>query len=300
MGKRSIGVMAVGLAGAMVLGACGSDAKALSKAEYIAKGDALCKSFDGQADPAFEKMFEEFPEVDMAVAKSEMPKIAEAADKFVADFKALEGPEADAATIGEIEKGLDKADSIFATAAGHAKAGDEEKFKATLFSSFEEFDKLDEKSRNYGFKVCGEEDEDGEGEGDEKGPATPLTPEQQAFVTEADAVCKEAEDIVDPSLGPIFSGNLPEAAKALNDVIIPAGREELAKLRALTPPKGDEAKVKSLLDSIEAGLPNLDATAAAAAAGDKAGFDAALKKVIAGFEETEGPFREYGFKDCGD
>lgn len=299
MRKRSIGAMAVGLTGAMVLAACGSDAKALSKAEYIAKGDALCKTFDGQVDPAFDKMFEEFPDVDMAVAESEMPKVAEAATKFVADFKALEGPEADAATIGEIEKGLDKADSTFATAAGHAKDGDEEKFKATLFSSFEEFDKLDEKSRAYGFKVCGEEDDD-EGEGDEEGPATPLTPEQQAFVTQGDAVCEEAESIVDPSLGPIFSGNLPEAAKALNDVILPAGREELAKLRALTPPKGDEAKVKTLLDSIEAGLPNVEATAAAAAAGDKAAFDVALKKVIDGFEETEGPFRAYGFKNCGD
>lgn len=297
MGKRSMGAIAAGLAAAMVLAACGSDEE-LSKAEYIAKGDALCKSIDAEGDPTFDKIFAEFPDVDMAVAKAELPKVAESTEKFVADFTGLEGPEADAAVIDKINAGVEKLGATISTAAEHAKAGDEDKFKETLFESFEEEDVLDKTSRDYGFKVCGSEDEQ-EGEDDEGGPATPLTPEQQAFVDQGDAVCKAADEIVEPKLGPVFSAKLPEAATVLKDVILPSQRDQVAKLRALTPPPGDEAKVKELIDSLDAVNPAIEKLLVAAEAGDKAAYDAAFKDVTKGFEATEEPFEEYGFEECG-
>lgn len=297
MGKRSIVAIAVGLAAAMVLAACGSDEE-LSKAEYIAKGDALCKSFDAQVDPSFDKMFAEFPEVDMAVAKTEMPKIAESAKSFAADFTGLEGPEADSAVIDKINAGVRKAETTFATAAGHANAGDEEKFKETLFESFEEFDELDKQSRDYGFKVCGEEGDD-EGEDDEDGPDPQLSPDQQAFVSKADEVCQASDEKIEPKLGPVFSAKLPEAATVIKDVILPSQRDQVATLRALTPPPGDEARVKELIDSIDAVTPAIERLLAAAEAGDKEAYDAAFRDVTRGFEATEEPFKEYGFEECG-
>ncbi|HUR18048.1 MAG TPA: hypothetical protein VMZ51_03805 [Acidimicrobiales bacterium] len=300
MRKRSIGPIAVSLAAAMVLAACGSDEE-LSKAEYIAKGDALCKAIDEEGDPTFDKIFAEFPDVDMAVAKSELPKVAEATEKFVADFTDLEGPEADAAVIEKINARVKKLGTTISTAAEHAKAGDEEKFKETFFENFDEFEALDKASRDYGFKVCGEEDEDedeDEGKGKGKGPATPLTPEQQAFVDQGDAVCKAADEIVEPKLGPVFSAKLPEAATALK-VILPSQRDQVAKLRALTPPPGDEAKVKELIDSLDAVNPAIEKLLAAAEAGDKTAYNAAFKDVNRGFEATEEPFEEYGFEECG-
>lgn len=299
MGNRMIGAVGAGLAAMMVLGACGGDDEALSKTEYIAKGDALCKSLDAQVDPAFDKMFAEFPEVDMAVAKKEMPKVAAATKKFAADFTALEGPEADAKTIDQLNTGVQKFPTVLGAAARHAEAGDEEEFKSTLFENFEEFDKVDEQARDYGFKVCGAEDEDEGEEGEEGGPATPLSPEQQAFVSQADEICKASDEIIEPKLGPVFSAKLPEATTAIRDIILPAQRDQIAKLRALTPPKGDEAKVKGLVDSLEAVNPGIERLLAAAEAGDKKAYNEALRQVGEGFEATEEPFESYGFEECG-
>lgn len=279
---------------AMVLGACGGGER-LSKAEYIAKGDALCKKSDDAIDPKFDAIFADFPNVDMAKAKAEFPKITAAFDDFRADFEDLEGPEADEKQIDALHADLVKLDGVLDKAGAAAQKGDEEAFKKTLFDAFPLFDETDERARAYGFKVCGAEDDEEE---EEDGPRPVLSPEQQAFVQQADAICERTEEESERFLSPIFSGDLDKAPAAIREVQA-IERRQIAELRALKPPAGDEAKVKQLLDSREQVINSIDGLVAAADRKDKAAYDAALREVGEGFEKVDDEFGSYGFEECG-
>ena len=74
------------------------------------------------------------------------------------------------------------------------------------------------------------------------------------------------------------------------DVVIPRLREQIADLRALTPPTGDEQEVAAIYDAAEAGIEKL--------AADPALFndEGAVTREL---NQAERLARSYGFFDCG-
>ena len=138
-----------------------------------------------------------------------------------------------------------------------------------------------------------------------------LVPSQRDYVVQADTICirqreaieAEAEtalgidsrDFTVADSGEITfkPGRAPAPARIERfgtEVVLPAFREQLARLRALTPPEGDEAAVAEIYDTAERGLDRLEA--------DPSQFNdrAAVRREL-GRARSLG--RRYGFFECG-
>lgn len=126
--------------------ACGGDEekKPLSKADYIAKGDAICKKESAKSDAAAEKLTEQSSAADFAEFKKVLVPALEAQ---VSGLRDLEPPEADA----------DKLNAIYdqvADVTKKIKAAEPANFP-TLFEA-DPFGKPNAEATAYGFKVCGQ------------------------------------------------------------------------------------------------------------------------------------------------
>lgn len=119
---------------------------------------------------------------------------------------------------------------------------------------------------------------------------------QQGIETEAEARFKiGAEDFtVTPSGEVIFKpGRRPSAARIERfgaEVIVPAFRKQLADLRALTPPRGDEATVAAIYLAAEQAIDRLRAHPSIF------NDSAAVRRELAPARRLG---RRYGFFDCG-
>jgi hypothetical protein len=118
----------------------------------------------------------------------------------------------------------------------------------------------------------------------------PLT--KEAFIAQADAICKESGDAIDKQANQFFSGQEPSDAEIeqfANEVVIPGLHEQVDAIRALTPPEGDEDQIDAMLNAVN------EAT-------DRAEADPSLLRA----SDSESPFAEanqlaqdYGLKECG-
>ena len=138
-----------------------------------------------------------------------------------------------------------------------------------------------------------------------------LVPSKRDYIVQADTVCSRQAQVIETeaevSLGidskdfrALPSGEIvfkpgrrpsPERIEQFGtEVVIPAFREQLAGLRALTPPRGDEEKVAKIYDAAERGVDRL--AAAPAAFND----DGAVRRALT---EAQGLGRRYGFYTCG-
>lgn len=158
-----------------------------------------------------------------------------------------------------------------------------------------------------GLGGCGGDDNDGDVTTD---PAS-LVPSKRDYVVQADTICAGADqrieteaevslgiDANDFRLTPageiVFRpGRRPSDARIRRfgtEVVIPALREELADLRALTPPAGDEAEVAAIYERAEAGVDRL------AANPDSFNDQGAVRQALT---EARRLGRRYGFFECG-
>ena len=141
--------------------------------------------------------------------------------------------------------------------------------------------------------------------------AGPLVPSKRDYIVQADTICANSDQIIEteaeirfkidssdftvtPSGDIVFKpGRRPsdaEIERFATQVILPAFREQLADLRGLTPPAGDEVTVAEIYDAAEAGIGRLQ--------GDPAIFSdsAAVRRELS---EAQSLGRRYGFFNCG-
>jgi hypothetical protein len=141
--------------------------------------------------------------------------------------------------------------------------------------------------------------------------ASALVPSKRDYIVQADTICgrttqrieTEAEVglgidssdfTVKPSGEIVFKpGRAPSAARVQRfgtEVVVPALRDQLADLRGLTPPRGDEETVAEIYDTAEQGLETL--------AADPTAFNdrAFVRRQLS---QARSLARRYGFFDCG-
>jgi hypothetical protein len=149
---------------------------------------------------------------------------------------------------------------------------------------------------------------------DESGATTDadvLVPSKRDYVVSADTICSRSQDALQSQaelelkIGPndfrvtqageiVFKrGRRPSPAEIERfgaDVAVPALSEQLADLRALTPPTGDDAELAAIYDSAEAAIGRL--------AADPSLFnrEGAVAREL---NEARRLGRQYGFFNCG-
>ena len=138
-----------------------------------------------------------------------------------------------------------------------------------------------------------------------------LVPSKRDYIVQADTICANSDQgiqteaevtfkissndfTIKPNGEIVFKpGRRPsdrEIEDFGTDVVIPAFREQLADLRGLTPPEGDEATVNEIYDEAERAVDRLEA--------DPSVFtdSAAVRRELA---RARSLGRRYGFFDCG-
>jgi hypothetical protein len=138
-----------------------------------------------------------------------------------------------------------------------------------------------------------------------------IVPSKRDYIVKADTVCARQEQLIEteaevglgidandfrvlPSGEIVFKpGRRPSPQRIERfgtEVVIPSLREQLADLRALTPPTGDEATVAAIYDAAEQGIEEL--------AADPAQFNdqGAVRRSLTTARQLA---RRYGFFECG-
>jgi hypothetical protein len=109
------------------------------------------------------------------------------------------------------------------------------------------------------------------------------------FVKQADAICAKFDKRIETAAGSAFANpgkpTDDEIAAFATSTIFPTIDEQLDDLRALEPPKADEAQVDAIFDEAQASLDELRA-------------NPALLTEDKGFEETDRLARAYGLTAC--
>lgn len=120
------------------------------------------------------------------------------------------------------------------------------------------------------------------------------------LITQADVICKEANDKLEAAGKQLGQNPTPEQIQALAEGAIPTINGALTKLRALKPPKDDQQTIDNLWDKGAAIVPPLRQLADAAKAKDEAAVGVAFQKVEAVNTEFNQLAQSYGFKECGE
>lgn len=161
MRKRTMAILAASLAAGSLLAACGGDddddgngGEALSKAEYIRQGDAICAEGDREIEQAAEEQFggsEDQPteeEIGEFAQEEVLPNLQDQIDRL----RELPAPEGDEEEVEAIYDAADEGIQQLEEAGpeGFVEQGDE---------AFEEANRL---AGEYGFQNCGGQGDDEE------------------------------------------------------------------------------------------------------------------------------------------
>ncbi len=118
---------------------------------------------------------------------------------------------------------------------------------------------------------------------------------KEEFVAKADAICKRSNERMEAGFGKILKDakSLTKPSKAeyemlVSEVMVPNLKREVAELRALGIPDGDEERVDAMLSALEEGEETAERNPKAVTASSDAVFGIASR--IAG---------EYGLEVCG-
>lgn len=156
--RRSKRFAAVCLVMALPLAGCGEDgdsgeggsAPSLSKAEYIERGDAICK--------AIEEGTQGFPvpppDAPAAAHEKFMSDVLEVVRDARGDFQSLDAPDGDTAAKETFDGYWDRVVSYVERARDAAAAEDKAAYDE-LLAELESDESLGEAFREYGFEVCG-------------------------------------------------------------------------------------------------------------------------------------------------
>jgi hypothetical protein len=165
--RRNLGI-AVGLAGVALLAACGSKTDALSKADFVEQGDAICEATDNELEPIFTRLWDnpegfgfDDPETDdqaFALLGEVMNEAIPVRQLQVAGLRALAPPEEDQDLIDDLFDDLETALDDMGQMVDDA-AADHDGARELLRSELNEepLADVDRRAREYGFLVCGQD-----------------------------------------------------------------------------------------------------------------------------------------------
>ncbi len=158
---RHSAFLAILVAVGFVAGACGSD-EALTKAEYIEQGNAICAISNAQLDPIFEEFFADFPdeptqqqlvEAFFGIAAGITPII----EAQLVDLRELAAPNEDEDTLellfDDVEAELEEINQL----ADDVAAGDQAAIDLIESEEFDPFADVNRRAVQYGLTVCGED-----------------------------------------------------------------------------------------------------------------------------------------------
>ncbi len=112
-------------------------------------------------------------------------------------------------------------------------------------------------------------------------------PDKATYVAEADAICAAGRSTIEAIVQDLPAEiEAPESQAAITDEIVPLYRDQVARLRALTPPEGDEEKVAAIYDAVDSAVDTAEADPKALGQADP-------------FTEANRLAVEYGFEACG-
>ncbi|HEX2273828.1 MAG TPA: hypothetical protein VHG90_08140 [Acidimicrobiales bacterium] len=284
---------------ALGLGGCGGDDDGTShsaqKTSFIAEGERLCTEFKSRLDaifldfaPTLGKRVEAYGEV--------VPLGRDFAERFAA----LRPPEPDRprieASLQDYRRGLDQLEEGVRT----AQADDLARSNGAFDAAFQSFARSDDILRSYGFTVCAEPKTTRGVGGLSEAERQTLSAERRAYIDRADAICREGNQRLKPLEDQAFARGVPDLAtwRAFLTSAVPIFEDVSTRLRALTPPPGDEATISAVLADYDAALAAAHRASEAAAAGDQRAFDAAIDEATELAKRGDEQSRRYGFRDC--
>lgn len=152
---------------AVILTACGSDAEALSKAEFIEQADAICQASMDEAEPIFQAVWADLDdEIEPDLAEDVViQRFADAMDAVrpifeqqLDDIEDLEPPSEDRELLDSLLADQRAAMAEFARMLDAAAAGESDA-RSAIVNDEDPFADVDRWTREYGFAVCGQDDE---------------------------------------------------------------------------------------------------------------------------------------------
>jgi hypothetical protein len=127
-------------------------------------------------------------------------------------------------------------------------------------------------------------------------------PTKPAFLREADALCAEAKRRVAPISAAVWAKIANEDAAGVAAELskaVPIADEFLAKMRALTPPKGDETIVGRYVDVVAEQKRRLRPLVEALEAEDISTIEVLAAELRQGNQRARRLADDYGFTSCG-
>ena len=166
--SRTMIIAALAAGVGLLTAACGDDAEALSKPDFVAQANAVCQKSNDQINPIFETIYADTDEIDWTDPTNElllfvrwdeaMHQVVPIIDQQLDDIRALAPPAGDAELIDALKEDQEAAIAEFADLIEAAAGGDEAALEALDSSNEDPFDDINRRAREYGLTVCGEED----------------------------------------------------------------------------------------------------------------------------------------------
>ncbi len=112
-------------------------------------------------------------------------------------------------------------------------------------------------------------------------------PSKAAYVADADEICATGRSTIEEIVQGLPADiQAAESQTAITEEIVPLYRDQVAELRALTPPEGDEEKVAAIYDAVDEAVDTAEADPTSLGRSDP-------------FTEADGLAADYGFEACG-
>lgn len=152
------------LSAGLVAAGCGDSGGGgdVSKEDYIAEADAFCKKQNDEAEKRgqeLQKAVEGVQSEDELFEKitPELEDALEFTRDGVEEFKGIEPPEADQATIDKLHAEMDKQVGLLEDVVAAAKDKDAEKFTQIADEGDTADQRANDLAKDYGFKECGKD-----------------------------------------------------------------------------------------------------------------------------------------------
>jgi hypothetical protein len=139
----------------LVMTACGGGAKRLSKEDFIATWDAICKTSNAQSDQIGQNLPDQATQENLSQYADAFSQGIPILKKEVSDLRKVRPPEADQATIDGILSNLDQAISKLEQSQQAAVAGDLAAFTTAIQEASPLIDQANSAAVAYGLKECG-------------------------------------------------------------------------------------------------------------------------------------------------
>ena len=276
LGGRLLGSLTAVASGAALAGACGGDSEALSRADYIARGDAICER---QAAELRKVKPPRTPQEAATASEQE----ARARGRAVDEMKELKAPPALEADVEAFIGASERIVENLGRQAELARRNQQGAYSAlALRNTFERIPRT-EAARRIGFKRCGM-------------TAPGADPE---LTGAADRICREADEAIIAATPPDLRPDDLDRLAAAYDRSLPAVRESVRKLRALRPSAKDRAAYREFLAAYAERIALTGRQRAAARADDEKRFEAVTRQDEAAHAREEQAAARLGFNVCG-